>query len=116
MNEWFPAKSKANVPDSNKPQTVEIKIEHRGETQSVRLRRGLGLQVLANRPNHPIEFDCRKSDCGICIVRVKEGMEHLSPPTVREKDFLNAMHAAPEERLCCQTRVFGDCHLQVDEY
>lgn len=116
MNEWSHAKTVANAHDSKKPQTVEIKIDHRGETYSVRLRRGLGLQVLANRPNQPIEFDCRKSDCGICIVRVLKGMEHLTEPTEREKDFLRAMHADPEERLCCQARVFGDCHLKVDDF
>lgn len=116
MNECSSANHKANAQDSKTPQTVHIKVDHRGETQDLRLRRGLGLQVLANRPGVPIEFDCRKSDCGICIVRVREGMENLSQPTVREADFLRAMHADPEERLCCQTRVFGDCHLSVDEY
>ncbi len=116
MHECSSAKNAVSAQESKAPQTAQVKVEHRGETQEVRLRRGLGLQVLATRPGFPIEFDCRKSDCGICIVHVLQGMENLSPPTEREADFLRAMHADPDERLCCQVRVFGDCHLQMDDF
>lgn len=95
---------------------VAVTIRHQGEVHVHKLRRGLGLQALAAAASTPIEFDCRAADCGICIVRVKEHPEHLSPPTTGEKDFLTAMRAAPDERLACQCRVMGDVTVEVEDY
>mgnify|MGYP006276551971 CR=1 FL=1 len=100
--------------DSEK--TVAVTIRHKDEVCVHKLRRGLGLQALAAAASTPIEFDCRAADCGICIVRVKEHPEHLSPPTTGEKDFLVAMRASPDERLACQCRVMGDVSIEVDDY
>ena len=92
-----------------------VKILHRGEEKHYELRSGLGLQALEPHCSW-LEFDCRKADCGICIVRVLEGQDQLSIPTAVEKDFLDAMHAASNERLACQCRVFGAVKLQIDDY
>ena len=78
------------------------------------LRRGLGFLALAAANEIPVEFDCRKADCGICIVRVVEGASNLSQQTEREADFLKAMRADPEERLACQCRVHGDVTVKVE--
>lgn len=96
-------------------ETHPIIIQHKGHTKVVPLRHGLGLQVLG-KDCEWLEFDCRKADCGICIIRVKEGAENLSPPTLAEADFLKAMHAAPNERLACQCRAFGPLTLEIDDY
>ncbi len=96
-------------------ETHPITIHHKDHTQVLPLRHGLGLQVLGKDCKW-LEFDCRKADCGICIVRVQEGAEHLSAPTAPEADFLKAMHAAPNERLACQCRAFGPLTLEIDDY
>lgn len=95
---------------------VQITIHHKGTSARHQLRKGLGLQALCAREKTPIELDCREADCGICLVRVVAGSEHLSPMTPVEKDFLTAMHAEPDERLSCQCRVLGDVELFVDEF
>jgi ferredoxin len=95
---------------------VEITIHHKGTCERHQLRKGLGLQALCAREKTPIELDCREADCGICLVRVLSGADHLSPMTPAEKDFLKAMHADPDERLSCQCRVLGDVELFVDEF
>lgn len=98
--------------------TVHVKIEGRGGyAATLPLREGLGLQALAVREKTtPLEFDCAKADCGICIVRVMAGGENLSPKTVAEADFLRAMHADPDERLACQCRVLGDVSIKVEAH
>lgn len=97
-------------------ETVSITIHHKGEATRHALRKGLGIQALCLREKTPIEIDCREADCGICIVKVMSGAEHLSPMTHAEKDFLKAMHADPAERLSCQCRVHGDVELFVEEF
>lgn len=93
----------------------KVQISHKGETLEFGLRHGLGLQALESSCPW-LEFDCRKADCGICIVRVREGAAQLSSQTPAEKDFLRAMHAQDNERLACQCRVFGSVELEIDDY
>jgi ferredoxin len=95
---------------------VAVTIRHQGAEVVHKLRRGLGFQALAVAASTPIEFDCRAADCGICVIRIKEHPEHLSPPTTGERDFLLAMRASPEERLACQCRILGDVTVEVDDY
>jgi len=90
-----------------------ITIKYKSKSTQHPLRSGLGLQALAAQVETPLEFDCRKSDCGICIVSVIEGAEFLSPPTDSEKDFLKAMHADANERLACQFRITGDATFEI---
>ncbi|MFW7377510.1 MAG: 2Fe-2S iron-sulfur cluster-binding protein [Oligoflexus sp.] len=92
-----------------------ITIRHGEESRQIPLRKGLGLQALG--PSCPrLEFDCRKADCGICIIMVQKGMESLSPPTAKEADFLRAMQALPSERLACQCRAFGDVEFEIENF
>jgi len=95
---------------------VQIGIAINGERRCYRLRRGLGLQALHAQQTTPIEFDCRRADCGICIVQVRSGQENLSPPTANEADFLKAMRADADERLACQVRLLGDAEFSLETY
>jgi len=92
---------------------VSVIVQHKGQVSTIPIRKGLGLQVLEYQCP-ALEFDCRKADCGICIIRVLKGNETLSPPTAREADFLRAMHADPDERLACQCRVFADVEFRIE--
>ncbi len=96
---------------------AKVIVQHREEILDLPIREGLGFQALcAKYPKAPIEFDCRKADCGICIIRVCEGIENLSDPTDAERDFLKAMHADPDERLACQCRILGDLCVRVESF
>ena len=96
--------------------SVEVSIlQPDGELTVHKVRRGFGLQALcAKEPSIPLEFDCRKADCGICLVRV-DSLDALSEPTPAERDFLKAMHADPDERLACQCRVMADVRLTLED-
>lgn len=94
---------------------VSIKITSKNQTETFELRKGLGFQALDAICKTPIEYDCRASDCGICIFRVTDGFENLSEPGPAEKDFLKAMGAGNDERLACQCRVLGDVTVSIDD-
>ena len=94
---------------------VKVSVDHREGNHVSEERYGLSLMAMAMKGSMPIEFDCKKADCGICILRVKAGHENLSPKTNSETDFLQAMQAEKDERLACQCRVFGDIHL-INEF
>ena len=87
-----------------------------GQHHEDEIRTGLSFQALvAKHPDLPLEFDCRKADCGVCLIKVVEGAEHLSVPTTAEKDFLKAMHAQTSERLACQCRIMGAVTVEVPQ-
>jgi predicted metalloenzyme YecM/ferredoxin len=100
--------------DTSTLKKVKITIKSPKGIETFAVRSGLGFQAICSAHKTPIEYDCRKADCGICAFRVLEGAEHLSPPTEPEKDFLKAIHADPDERFACQVRVFGDVTIEVD--
>ncbi len=89
-------------------------VTSKGE-RTVQVRVGLGFQALAGQHETALEFDCREADCGICMIKVLEGGENLSPAVGNEAECLRAMHADPDERLACQTRILGDCKVFIDD-
>ena len=91
-----------------------VTIISKDESIQAEARLGLGFQALCAKHTTPIEFDCRKADCGICIFTVLEGQQNLSPKTPAEEDFLKAMRALPNERLACQCRVLGDVTVKIE--
>ena len=93
---------------------VNIKIIHKNKTFNYKCRKGLGFQALSVRNKTPIEYDCRKADCGICIIRIIKGQENLSPATSSEQDFLKAMKADSTERFACQCRALGDITVELE--
>ncbi len=93
---------------------VQVDITCRDESQTVKVRRGVGFQAVSAKYKAGIEYDCRASDCGICAIKIVTGQECLSPKTAAEADFLKAMGADDDERLACQTRILGDVKILVD--
>lgn len=53
--------------------------------------------------NSLIPFDCRMGSCGVCRIRVINGMENLEPPNERELILLK--NAGKNERFACQARI-----------
>ncbi len=53
------------------------------------------------------KINCRGNGlCGTCVMEIVEGLDHLSPPTRREK--LKLKNSPPNRRLGCQCKVMGD--------
>ncbi len=94
----------------------KVKITIKSPSKSVELeaKRGIGFQGVCAKHETAIEFNCRAGDCGICCIKILSGEANLSKPTAIEADFLKAMRADPDERLACQTRVFGDVSVEAD--
>jgi ferredoxin len=93
---------------------AKLVIRRKDTTQILSVRSGMGFQAVCAKEKTGIEFDCRAADCGICNIRILRGADKLSPPTLKEADFLKAMRAAPDERLACQVRIFGDVEIEID--
>ena len=76
-----------------------------------------GYQLIEMCEDHDtsILFGCRDGACGACMVKVLEGKEHISPMENDEKDFLETMAAEENERLACQSKVYGDVKIEVSE-
>ena len=104
--------SKIAVEIPKKNCTVTILWENK--KQVLQIRKGLGFQALCLRHKSPLEFDCRKSNCGICIFKVLEGSKNLSKVEEKEQKFLTAMRAEDDERLACQCRILGDVDIHVE--
>ena len=64
-----------------------------------------------------ILFGCRDGACGACMIKVKEGKEHLEKIKDDERDFLETMAAEDDERLACQCKIIGkgDVVIEVSE-
>ncbi len=54
--------------------------------------------------NAGLPFACSGGLCGTCIIRVLDGSENLSEPTVAELDFLGP-EGVKEERMACQCQI-----------
>ncbi len=60
-----------------------------------------------------ITYGCREGDCGTCIMKVTEGWENLSEPSVLEDKVLRENMAGKHNRLGCQAQVLdGDISVK----
>lgn len=73
---------------------------------------GTELQTLGN----PLRFGCRQGGCGTCLIEVKSGVEHLSPPTKMERATLARLKAGEKCRLACQAAVKGGHATMIELY
>ena len=63
---------------------------------------------ISDKISSGIVYGCREGDCGTCLMKVVEGMENLSEPSVLEARILKEHYAGREIRLACQAQVLGD--------
>lgn len=56
-----------------------------------------------------------KGRCTTCKMRVKEGMDQLSSPTLPELKYREQGRLGQNERLACQTRATGNCSIRVPD-
>ncbi len=63
---------------------------------------------ISDKVNSGIIYGCREGDCGTCLMKVTEGIENLSAPSVLEAKILKEHYAGQDFRLACQAQVLGD--------
>ncbi|HKJ62693.1 MAG TPA: 2Fe-2S iron-sulfur cluster-binding protein [Hyphomicrobiales bacterium] len=57
-------------------------------------------------------YGCREGDCGTCLMKVEEGWNNLSEPSVVEAKVLKDNLAGKHMRLACQAQVLGDISVR----
>lgn len=73
--------------------------------------KGENLLDVANKENLDIPFGCIDGICGACIVKIKKGINNLSPKTEQENATLKMFDADKAQRLACQCKINGDVEL-----
>ncbi len=73
---------------------------------------GTPLQAIADAAGADISFGCRTGSCGTCRVRIAEGQAHCNAPGAEERDYLDGLGAASDQRLACQVIVQGDLAIE----
>jgi ferredoxin len=104
------------------------KVVFVNEKQEIEVEPGANLRQAARKAGIQIYqgpdrfLNCRGLGlCGTCKVLVKQGMENLSPPTLRERlnfrlhplTVMARIGHEDEMRLACQVRVLGDCTIET---
>jgi 2Fe-2S ferredoxin len=56
-----------------------------------------------------------KGRCTTCAMKVIEGIENLTPPTVFEQQQQTLGRLRPQERLACQCKMLGNITIEVPE-
>lgn len=60
-------------------------------------------------PSIPLKFGCQKGECGVCLIKVVDGIEKISKRTKQERATLQKLNKASEDvRLACQCALLGD--------
>ncbi len=62
---------------------------------------------ISEKVNSGIVYGCREGDCGTCLMKVVQGMEHLTEPSALESRLLKEHFAGADFRLACQAQVLG---------
>ena len=63
---------------------------------------------ISEKVGSAVVYGCREGDCGTCLMKVEEGWNNLSTPSVIEDKVLRESAAGKHFRLACQAQVLGD--------
>ena len=69
---------------------------------------GVRVIEISEKVGAGIVYGCREGDCGTCMMKVEEGWDNLSTPTIIEDKVLKDNLAGRHYRLACQAQVIGD--------
>ncbi|OXM16661.1 2Fe-2S iron-sulfur cluster-binding protein [Paenibacillus herberti] len=92
-----------------------IEVTFWPEGRKVKVRRGTTLLIAAHQAGVPLTVRCGgKAACLMCKLNVHPdfGEKGLSAPTEQERHKLGSSSG---QRLGCQCRVLGDCHVIMPE-
>lgn len=79
----------------------------RGKEVTFGVEPGESLLSAALRSKKKMDHSCKVGLCGMCQVKVVEGIENLSEPTEAERQLLDEVPLSDAVRLACQTQVTG---------
>jgi ferredoxin len=88
------------------------KVTFVSDNKSMDVEPGTPLVDVADKTQASIPFSCRNGICGTCLIKIKSGMENLSPKEDKEKTTLELFGATPQNRLACQCKVNGDVEVE----
>jgi len=74
---------------------------------TVSARAGTRIIEISEKVGSGITYGCREGDCGTCIMKVTDGYNNLSEPSVLEDKILRENMAGKHNRLACQAQVLG---------
>jgi ferredoxin len=69
---------------------------------------GVRVIEISEKVGAGIVYGCREGDCGTCMMKVEEGWDNLSTPTIIEDKVLKENLAGRHYRLACQAQIIGD--------
>ena len=87
---------------------AKAKITFEDISQTVNVPAGTRIIEISEKIGAGVIYGCREGDCGTCLMKVVEGMENLSQPSVLEARILKEHLATRDMRLACQAQVLGD--------
>lgn len=78
---------------------------------TVNVPAGVRVIEISEKVGSGIVYGCREGDCGTCMMKVEDGWNNLTVPSVLEDKILNENMAGRHFRLACQAQVLGDCKV-----
>lgn len=75
---------------------------------TVKVPIGVRVIEISEKVGSGIIYGCREGDCGTCLMKVDEGWDNLSTPSIVEDKILRENAAGKHYRLACQAQVLGD--------
>lgn len=69
---------------------------------------GVRVIEISEKVGAGIVYGCREGDCGTCMMKVEEGWENLSTPSIIEDKVLRDNLAGRHYRMACQAQIIGD--------
>ena len=85
---------------------AKLTFEDIGVTLTVPV--GVRVIEISEKVDSGIIYGCREGDCGTCMMKVVEGWNNLSTPSVIEDKILRENGAGRHYRLACQAQILGD--------
>ena len=74
---------------------------------TVNVPAGTRVIEISEKVGSGITYGCREGDCGTCMMKVDQGWNNLSEPSVLENKILSDNFAGKHNRLACQAQVLG---------
>jgi len=65
------------------------------------------VDITDESPKAGVPYGCRSASCGLCRVRVEEGVEALQAPGEDETQLLAYFGEESDVRLACQLKISG---------